>query len=131
MLINFSETRLRQSGSNTSGSAQRRASLSPKRNSDFIPVCFGINNTGARLGDMVMCRPKSRFGSIQPGGKFYRLVSTVRYHSPRNTMHEHFSLSLSDATRSFFETKSLETGPPPCSSLPNWFPSFSKKTWEI
>lgn len=42
-----------------------------------------------------MCRPKSRFGSIQPGGKFYRLVSTVRYHSPRNTMHEHFSLSLS------------------------------------
>lgn len=41
---------------------------------------------------MVMCRPKSRFGSIQPGGKFYRLVSTVRYQSPR--MHEHFSLSL-------------------------------------
>lgn len=76
-----------------------------------------------------MCRPKSRFGSIQPGGKFYRLVSTVRYQSPR--MHEHFSLSLSlsDATRSFFETKSLQTTlllSPTC-----WLPSFSWKMWKI
>lgn len=61
-----------------------------------------------------MCRPKSRFGSIQPGGKFYRLVSTVRYQSPR--MHEHFSLSLSLTLHVRFSKRKVCKRP--CSSPP-------------